>query len=230
MSKSYLPTSDLEKVTWLNNFKSKIMLHGSSLGFTQAEITSIQNDAAMFQYIVQLKEGSRQSLQSLATLTKDLKTSTAQTAMGALPVLPVAGTPPAAVLNGIFSRIAVYVKRIRMHSNYTETLAVEMGIAVSEDVFDPAAAKPYISGRVEAGYPRLKWTKSQADGVYLYVDRRDGNGFVLIDKLVRTEFIDTAALPSGTYSATWDYKVRYMIDDDEIGLDSNIVSLNVVRV
>jgi hypothetical protein len=230
MPSTYLPFSDADKVTWLNNFKTQIMANGASLGFTAAEITSIQNDAAMFQYIVNLKEGSRQALQALSTLTQDLRTASALTPMGAIPPLPVAGTPPVPVANGIFSRVSVYVKRIKMHPNYTATLGQVFDIIPPVTVFDPATAKPTLNARVDSGFPRLSWKKLEADGVFLYVDRRDGNGFVLIDKLVRTSYIDTHALPANTFSATWDYKARFMIDDDEIGVDSEIVTVTVMRV
>lgn len=229
MKTSYLPSGDLERVNWLNNFKTRMSQYGAQLGFTAAEITAAANDAAMFQYIVNLKEGCKAAMQSLVALTRNLRNSP-QVPMGAIPVLPVAGTAPASVLAGIFNRVSLTVARIKQHSNYTDAIGQEFDIIAPVSSFNPAAAKPVLKARVESGYPRLSWSRGQADGICLYVDRRDGAGFVLLDKLVRTNYIDITPLPANTFSVTWDYRARYMIDDDEIGLMSDTVTVSVVRV
>jgi hypothetical protein len=224
---SYLPAGDADRITWLNNFKNKIQQHGASLGFTSAEITSIQNDANMYQYIVQLKEGCKQAFVSLVTLTKSISTTTAPVPMGALPNIPVAGTPPASIITGIFNRVAVYVKRIKSHQNYTPTLGQEFDIIPPSNTINPATMKPVLVSRVDDGMPRITWRKSIAHGVQLYVNRRDNNGWQPLAVRTSNVFIDTTPLPANTITATWDYKAKYVINDNEVGLESDVISVDV---
>ena len=75
----------------------------------------------------------------------------------------------------------------------------------------------------------LKWKKGESDGVNIYVDRHDNAGFVFLRRTVRNSYLDSAPLPPNTFSATWDYKIRYLIEDDEVGLFSSTISINVLR-
>lgn len=227
MATSYLPQADADRVTWLNNFKTKLTTYGASLGFTAAEITAVQNDANMYQYVIGLKEGCRQAVLSLSALSHSLSSSGTQTSMGSMPVIPVAGNPPASVNNGVFNRIAVIVKRIKAHASYTPTLGQEFNIVVSSSTVDPATMKPVLTVKVEDGVPRISWKKGKAHGLQIYVDRRDNNGFVPLAMRVSTVFIDTAPLPASANTATWDYKAKYIINDDEVGLFSDTVSADV---
>lgn len=230
MANSYLPSSDTDRVVWLNNFKTKMQQYGPSLGFTAAEITGIVNDANMYQYIITLKDGCKQAAQSLTQLGKLLRSAPSQSAMGAIPSLPVAGTPPASVQTGIFNRVAVAVARIKLQSTYTTAMGTDLGIIAPASSFNPATAQPVLTVKLQAGYPLLKWRKGEADGIHLYVDRQDGNGFISLDKLMRNEYIDIAPLPANTNVATWEYKARFLINDDEIGVFSAPVSITVFRV
>lgn len=230
MANSYLPATDAGRVNWLNNFKTKMQQYGASLGFTSSEITSIANDAAMFQYAVQLKDSVRNSLSSLSALTDALTRSSVQTNMGAFPVIPVAGTPPTSVNTGIFSRIPVYVKRIKQHANYTATLGQEFDVISPPDTFNINTAKPVLKGVVEGTYPKLSWANSKADGVQIYVDRQDGNGFIELARRNHSPYIDVSPLPANTNTVTWLYKAKYILDDEEIGIESEVIPLAITRV
>lgn len=230
MASSYLPSNDADRVVWLNSFKTKMNIYGPQLGFTAAELTSIQDDANMFQYIIQLKDNLKLASQSYAEIGKFLKSTSQQSPMNALPPVPVAGTPPAAVLTGIFARIVGYVQRIKYHANYTTAIGGELGIISPPNTFNPATVKPVLKGNVISGHPKITWRNGKADGVQLYVDRLDNNGFVLLAKRNSTSYIDIAPLPANTQFVTWHYKAKYIIDDEEIGLDSDILAIEVLRV
>lgn len=226
-----MPLRESDLVVWYINFKNKMQqLYAASLGFTTSEINSIVADAAMLQYVFQLKDGCKNAAQSFSEILKALRSTTQQTPMGTLPSVPVAGTPPAAVLNGIIARLNGYVQRIRHHANYTLSIGQDLDIIPPSNTFNPATAKPVLKGRVDSGYPRLTWRNGKTDGVQLYVDRGDGNGYVLLAKRNSTSYIDIAPMPANTNFVTWSYKARYILDDEEIGLESDILTLEVIRV
>lgn len=231
MANSYLPVGDVNLASWYNNFSTKMnTLYGQTLGFTSAELADIQNDNTAFQNAVLYKENLHQAATAMTAFVRNLRNSSTQTAVGAVPVVPAMLPLPQSVMAGIFNRLITYVRRIRQHANYTVTIGQDLDIIPPVSTFNPATAKPELTARLSGGYPVLKWKREKADGIYLYVDRRDNNGFVLIDKLVRVEYVDVAPLPANTFTATWDYKAKFMIDDDEIGLFSEIVTVSVVRV
>jgi hypothetical protein len=229
MNTTYLPVSDADRVLWLNNFSTRLGQYRVALGFTQADVNSVIADADMFAYTVQMLEAARQYTQALSSLRRQLRSSPQQIAMPAMPALPNIGNVPAAVNSGIFNRLSILVNTIKQHSAYTPTMGTDLGIVAPVVTFNPSAMTPDLSIRLEAGFPLLKWKKGDSDGVNIYVDRHDNLGFVLLRSTVRNTFLDTAPLAPNTYTATWDYKLRYKIGDDEVGNFSPIISINVLR-
>lgn len=229
MSTSYLPSSDADRAIWLNNFSNRLGQYRQALGITTAEVNSYVADAAMFAYMIQLYDASVQYAQALSSIKRNLRSSTQQVAMAALPVLPGNTNAPAPVNSGIFTRISQLVARIKVHAAYTTAMGQDLGIIAPVVPFDPNTMQPSLRISLEAGFPKLKWNKGMADATKLYVDRHDNAGFVLLKQTVKNTFLDTEALPANTYSVTWDYKARFMLDDDEVGVFSQTLSINVIR-
>jgi hypothetical protein len=229
MSVSYVPMSDAPRVVWLNNFSNRLGQYSSALGLTAPEIASVQHDAAMFSYSVQLLDSAHQYWTAVSSVKKLLRSSPQQLAAPVLPAVPSVGTPPTLVNSGIFNRIVLLVARIKQSSAYSAAMGQDLGIIPSSTIVNPNDMVPNLSIRLDAGHPFMKWTKGTADGVQLYVDRRDNNGFVPLSKVFRNNYLDTASLPLAAFTATWDYKARYLIGDDEVGQFSPVISINVVR-
>jgi hypothetical protein len=96
--------------------------------------------------------------------------------------------------------------------------------------FDPDTAKPELTVKVIGGFPEVRYKREKAHGIFLYVDRRDGNGFVLIDKMVLMEYVDRTPLPANTFHVIWEYKARFMVINEEVGEFSETVVVNVLRI
>ena len=84
----YIPTSDSEKGVWLTNFTSKLSVYATTLGVTPSELSSVQNDQAMFKYIINLMEQYYHTYLSLAGYKNMLKFAQDFQHLGALPTLP----------------------------------------------------------------------------------------------------------------------------------------------
>ena len=214
---------------WLNNFSNRLSQYRQALGIPTAEVAGYVADATMFSYLVQLNDATVQFAQSLSSTKRTLRSSSQQMAMSALPALPNIGTPPTPVNSGIFNRVTLLVARIKQHAAYTAAMGQDLGIVAPVVPFNPGTMQPNLSVRLESGYPKLKWTKGESDGLKIYVDRHDNAGFVLVKQTVKTSFLDTEPLPPNTYSVTWDYKAKYLIEDDEVGVFLQVLSINVVR-
>ncbi|MCU0434844.1 MAG: hypothetical protein MUC87_15420 [Bacteroidia bacterium] len=229
MATAYLPTADADRVVWLNNFSNRLNQYRQALGITTAEVNSYAADAAMLAYVIQLYDASSQFSQALSSIKRNLRSASQQVAMPALPALPNIGTAPATVNSGIFNRVVQLVARIKVHAAYTVAMGQDLGIVAPVVPFDPNTMQPNLRVSLEAGYPKLKWNKGLADGTKIYVDRHDNEGFVLLKQTVKNTLLDTEAMPANTYSVTWDYKARFLLDDDEVGLFSQTLSINVIR-
>ncbi|MDF2448771.1 MAG: hypothetical protein K0R26_1275 [Bacteroidota bacterium] len=228
---SYIPTTDADKVIWLNNFTTKLAVHATTLGVTTAELSSVQKDNAMYQYVINMIESYRQYLANLTGYKNMLKRAVGQQHIGGIPALPVLATAPATVTEGIFDRISKLVIRIKATLTYTDNIGSDLGvIAPAPPAIDVATMKPVITVKLEVGRPHLKWIKGYSDAIDLYADHNDGNGFMLVGRLMRNEYMDTTPVASPKVFDEWQYKAIYVIADTQVGLYSSIVSVDVKKM
>lgn len=223
----FIPSGDSNKVVWLNNFTTKMGLYSTQLGVTAAELSSLQKDNAYFTYLISMMEVYRQNLLNLSSYKNMLKHAVGQQHIGALPVLPNLGTAPPTVPEGVFDRVGKLVTRIKASLNYTDALGNDLGVIAPTQTIDLATLKPELKVNLDGDRPHIKCSKGYADAIDLYVDRKDGAGFVLIGRLTKPDYIDVANLPANIVLAEWDYKARYVIANNVVGVMSSIVSVVV---
>jgi hypothetical protein len=224
---NYIPYSDSERTVWLNNFSTKINMYAALVGITPAEVTAIQKDTAMFAYIVNMQEVYKQTLNNITSYKNLLKHAVGQQHLGAIPNAPTLSAAPTVVSEGVFDRISKLVKRIKASSSYTTAIGNDLGIIAPVQTIDVATMQPDLKVSLDADRPHIKCSKGYADAIDLYVDRKDGAGFVLIGRLLKLDYIDAVNLPAGTLLAEWDYKARYVIGNNTVGLMSAVTSIVV---
>lgn len=226
---SYLPNSDSERNVWLNNFSIKINTYATLVGITAAEVAALQKDAVMYTYVINMLEVYKQTVNNITSHKNLLKHAVGQQHLGALPVAPTLSAAPASVPEGVFDRVSKMVKRIKASTNYTEAMGNDLGIIAPTQTIDIASMQPDLKVSLDADRPHIKCSKGYADAIDLYVDRKDGLGFVLIGRLLKLDYIDVVSLPANTVLAEWDYKARYVIGNDVVGLMSSVVSVVVKK-
>lgn len=227
---SFLPPTDGDKATWLSHFANRLPQYSTALDLSSGAISQAEDDAACFSYAVLMQDAAKQYWVSFSNLKKRLLHSPVQTLTGVFPQPIDLGMEPLMVPDGIFDRVTALVSTIKMHPNYTVAIGQDLGIIPPPVVpVNPATMQPVLTVKLEGGYPLLKWKKGDSDGVHIYVDRNDGNGMVLMKRTVKTECIDAHPLPPNTVSASWGYQIIYLLEDDEVGLRSAIITVNVLR-
>ena len=184
----------------------------------------------MFNYVINMAEAFKQTVNNITSYKNLLKHAVGQQHLGALPVAPTLSTAPASVPEGVFDRVSKYVKRIKASTNYTEAMGNDLGIIAPVQTFDKTILQPMLSVKLDAGRPHIKCGKGYSDAIDLYVDRKDGAGFVLIGRLLKPDYIDTSNLPATVVLAEWDYKAIYVVGNDNVGLMSPIVSVVVKKL
>jgi hypothetical protein len=224
MAKSYyLPHSDQDRVVWLNNFANKFGVVAVSLGLG-ADVASVNNDAAMFAYIVNRTELITAHKEQLVNFKNLLRGGPISPTVLTVLAMPVVAAPPTAVAAGIFLRLSQLVQRIKNSAGYTEALGKELGIVGAEIAsFDADVMKPAIKLVIKGGRAvEVQWTKGKSDALYIETDKGNGWQFIGIDTI--PHFTDSTPI---TGPATWKYRAIYLVNDERVGNWSDIMSITV---
>jgi hypothetical protein len=230
-SSKYLPNSDADRCIWINVFALKLAIYGPALGVTAAELLAVQKDSAAYQYVVGLIENHRQYISSLTGYKNMMRHAVSDQHIGALPVLPVLATPPPVVPEGVFDRISRLVARFKKTTAYNDTIGADLGvIAPTPAIVDVATLQPELKIKLDVGRPHLKWVKGYSDAVDLYVDRNEGNGFILLGRLLKNEYIDITPIGVGKIFDQWAYRAMYVISDQPVGLYSDPKTIDIKKL
>ena len=228
MSQTYLPTTDSDRVVWLNNLNNKLSNYATLLNISAADVTQTGKDYTMYFYTVNALDLLKQSQQYATAFKNALKHASGQQ-IGSVPVSPSLGTAPAAVPAGIFDRVRLLVQRIKNHPSYTNSIGQDLNIIAPVDTTDVNTILPVLTSKLDVGRPHLKWPKGISDASDVYADHNDGNGFVLVGRFVRSEYLDTTPLATGKIADEWKYKAIYVIADTQVGLMSQILTVRAMK-
>ncbi|MBI4712718.1 MAG: hypothetical protein HY762_05390 [Planctomycetes bacterium] len=229
MKRPFIPDGDQAKADFLDNFALKLPIYAAILGVTPAEVTSAANDAAMFNYTMDAHEAFKTHKQNISNYKNALRDGP-DSAPGAFPVAPPLAPAPTLVNDGIFTRISNLAVRMKRHPAYKEAMGEDMGIVGDEQVIDIPNMKPVLNYRLDSGRPLIIWKKGPAaDVLDIYVDRKDGLGFVFLATDTQPDYLDTFPVPAGVTTAVWDYKAIYRIGDNTVGQFSEPIQVTVTR-
>jgi hypothetical protein len=109
----YIPQNDTGKAQMLDNLGLKLPTYQVVLGLTPGDVTSVQNDAAMFNYLLDMQEAFKTFKQDLSKYKDWLRDGPGMGSAGPLPVAPVMPPAPTLVGRGIFKRARLLVARIK---------------------------------------------------------------------------------------------------------------------
>lgn len=224
----FISKSDQGKAAFLRNLANKIGGYAVTFSLSPAEVTSVQNDAARFTYILKVQEAYKTFKQAISGYKNMLRDGPMDTTISEL-VFPTPPAAPTPVSNGIFIRIRKLAGRIKATPTYTEGIGEDLGIVADEQVIDILNLKPVLKSRLDGGRPLIIWFKGSADSIEIYVDRKDGKGFVYLANDSQPDYLDTFPMPDGVVSAVWDYKAVYRMGDDPVGQFSEPISVTVPR-
>ena len=95
----------------------------------------------------------------------------------------------------------------------------------TEAVFDPGSFKPALRISIEGGQIIVEFTKGGADAVVIYSRLRGTQGWTKLGVDTSSPYNDTRPLAQAGVPETREYMGRGYLDDEEIGLDSDIASI-----
>lgn len=217
---NFIPTTDSEKATVINTFSGKINDYATLLGLTPTEVTSVKNDAAAFTYWLANADIFEKESRERTSYKNLLRDGPLNTPAGVQPTVPTLVAPPAVVLPGIFARFAATVGRIKLHSNYTDTIGKDLGIAGVETQSFASIAndlKPILKLSLVAGFPQVKYPKGKTSGVRLFCKRGAATDYSDLGPILTAVYIDKRPNLQAGVPERRTYYAWYIKGNDNVG-------------
>ena len=224
------PKSEAVLPGWLTTLSAGLGKYGARLGLTAQEIADAQANCAFAAAVLGVQLNIGAYAQGFTRFKNAALWATEPvTAWPAGFTMPV-DLPPVSHA-GAVALLTALVARIKKHPAYTTQIGEEMGIEGADQSLSPediAAMKPLIRVVLgSGGQPLLKWTKGDATGLEIWVDRGDGKGFIFLAQDTIPDYLDTFQLPAPGVSAVWKYKAIYIMGDARVGQWSDEVKFTV---
>ena len=222
----FMPTTDNGKADLLEHLAATLPRYATLLDVSDADLAALKADADGFRYTLHAQVDIQAYGQHWTTYKNLLRDGGSGTSDWPV-MLALAAPVPPAVSPGIIPRLAALVAHIKTHKNYTPAIGQDLWLIGSTQVIDPSTWKPVLSIQNQAGHPIIVWTKGKASAIEIWVDRGDGNNFVLLNVNNEPNTTDTTPLPAAGSSAMWKYKAIYRLHDEQVGQWSDVISVSV---
>jgi hypothetical protein len=225
----YIPTDELGKALWLDNFSNKIGTYATKYGISVPEVKDMVDSNNCFRYWLDYRNKYNEYLKKVTAFKNQLSAGLpAGAVMAAIPVPPTVPVAPILVNAGIFTRAASLVSRIKGYTSYTEDDGKDLGIIATSSMIDFVNLKPeFIIRKVAGGQPEIVWTKQGLGGIDIYVCRDNTSNYSYLAFDSHPNYTDKAPLPANGTSQVWYYKIIYRQHDEQVGKWSNEVAVTV---
>lgn len=208
----YYPRPESEQVTWLTNYRSRIVVDAPACGIDSDEVTDTQADLVFLIWLMQTWNPTIQQYSKAATAYKT-QLATGTSPGGATVPIPVAssfGTSPPVRPPGVLTRLFNQVARIKLNSGYTEAIGQSLRIIGTEVTVE----HPYpvftltIKQGATSQQVQIDFTKFTHDGVYIESRRNTGAWeFLAIDTV--KPYVDDRPLLVAATAETREYRMRW---------------------
>lgn len=197
----FIPNKRAENKAWWTNLKDNGTVELAKIGLPAGDITA-----------------------AVATATDQVAkmqaTDDAETALAAARTMEKAATQS----NEAATRLAV--RNWKTNPAYASSgIEGSLKLKGAGDGFDPSTFKTVLKLSIVGGQIRVDFTKEKCDSVAIYCRLRGTQGWTKLGTDSRSPYYDTAPLANPSVPETREYLGMGVIDDIEIGLPSDIVSI-----
>ncbi len=199
----FIPDENAKLVTWLTNLMTRIDTHGPTLGMTAGQITAYK---AVLQGIIndiQAVPAAKNVWQAAAATLKTTK----QTKLNK--------TGP----------VRTEINKWKASGLLTAAMEQEMELVGTGDAFDPNTYKPSIVAESRAGFVHITFKKLGVDGLNIFVRLKGQTTWKKLTYDTNSPYDDHTELAVAGTAEVREYRAIGVIDDEEIGLPSDIVSV-----
>ena len=200
MNQAYYPASNAGAILWLNNYKTQIATQGPIVGLTAAQITQ------QLTYIQKLIDGindiqaKKDALSSSVANFKTIETNN---------LLP----------------LKTEIARFKTSATFTPAIGQILGVIGTVSNIDTANYKCKFTAEHFGGFIRIKFVKAGVDGVNIYHRQKGQLEWKFLARDTKSPYDDHITLQTPGQPEHWEYQLFGVIDDEEIGLASDIVEV-----
>ena len=226
MNNDFVKQNDLEFVAQLQQMKQNLPTYLAILGLNPSDLTLATELFESMGWIVLRNNTAPGFVQDWSKLRDQVRLGTGGNILQPMPVPPDVSMPPATILVNVEKKYRALVKRIKGADAYTPGIGENLLIESPKTTPDYSKYKPVFKLKLTAGQVLILWKKLQSQGVNIY-KKVDSGAWYKLDFDGTPNFLDTSATPPAGSTQTWNYKLRYVKGDKEIGEPSEVMSITV---
>ncbi len=196
----FFPTSTAQQVAWLTNFKSKIALHGETLGLSKDEITAYQGNCDKMIENINLVETQKTSLKAAVKNKKKAQL----TEVG---------------------NLRTAIARFKTAPSFDSSIGQDLSVIGTNVSLDRTVYKAKITAEIYAGFVRIKFIKKGTDGVNIYHRKKGEIAWKFLARDTQSPYEDKIVLATEGQPEHWEYRAYGVKKDIEIGQPSDIIEI-----
>jgi hypothetical protein len=200
MNQAYYPASNAAALVWLTNYKSQIAIQGALAGLTAAQI------ATELTYIQRLMDG----INDIQTKKDALASSVAN-----FKTIETNNLVP----------LKTEIARYKTSATYTPAIGQLLGVIGTNTDIDVTTYKCKFTADMFGGFIRIKFVKAGVDGVNIYHRQKGQIEWKFLARDTKSPYDDHIVIQTPGQPEHWEYQLFGVIDDQEIGLASDIVEV-----
>jgi hypothetical protein len=200
MASDYMPDSIENRRNWIVNLKQQVIANAARLNYGTDEIGAFNAIAdplvTAYDAVIAADLAQRQAIGSAQDL-----------------------------FDGTGGGLRAFIEQMKVNPGFDAGMGAAMQIFTSNNTPAPADIKPTLKATNERGHVRLTGSKNYAETVNIYM-RRNGSAWMLVAAKRKTfPFLNETPLAQPGIPEQREYMARGVKGDDEIGQDSDIVTV-----
>jgi hypothetical protein len=200
MPADFIPSNWADYRAWLLNMHTEIDTEGPKFGLTAGAITAIKNTCQAEIDKIDAYNGALSAADAALETVKDGK-----------------GITDTALREDIGDW--------KTADGWTDAIAAKLRVVSTKTAFDPNTYKPEYTVKILGGEIRIDFKKRGVDGVRVYRRLKGQTSWTFLALDTSSPYIDGHPLAQPGVPEVREYMLRGVIDDVEIGLDSDIQSV-----
>ena len=208
----YYPSRIADQGDWLQNYATKLAIHGPNLGIANPELNASGDDARWGAYVLGIWLPSVRAFSPSTTDAVDAVLTGTGPAVVTLPTFSAPALPASVSPQnpGALTRIFAMVARIKKDPNYTEVMGQDLGVIGAEESGQHPA--PKFTAQLQDGSGvqavRLGFFKYTHMGVYIE-SRRNGGPWEFLGIDSESPYMDERALLTPGTPEMREYRMRF---------------------
>ena len=228
-SHKWFPMNLQERAGWYGNFNNNMQTIGASVGFSPAELDSINKDTENIVYVARAAVRVEAYAKAINAYRKAFTEGDIGDATPGFPADPGFVLPHPAQPAGAFERLDNYVRRIRASPLYTDTMGALLGIIPRQrEIAAPDEAAPELTAKVAAGNEiTVKFIRGRSDGIHIDANV-DAAGWTDVGRFVKSPAVFTVPQNEARTPRGVEIRARYLDGNDPVGDLSSTVTVQTI--